>query len=1593
MKVLYSKSGGFFLILFFLKIHFTLCQIYDNFVQDTLEEGNYDLLDITDYHNLGLIVSSSKAIYTSFPTTKKVDTNANLTKVSSLITINNNYLLAACLQDSFLGKINLSTGNFVSLLSYSDVDEDVGIIPRTICSLSNIDNIVFIGTSKFKEVGDETKKWYIISKITIKNKDLIDEGPSIDASVDIKYFSSIRYEGENEVIEKMETPSLRQVSCEPLYILDNPSEYRLVCLEESVTILYIYDTEITNYNVFVSIINKDLSDLEEGPRVFNVDNGIRGLGFRIFRENNTYARYVTGESFVEIYLTSNENGATVNGDCIHKLNADIDLISYNNKFIFSGVKTSLMKKNDIFCFQINQTYYTNYFKLYNYEENIIIKIMGYYNEDQNKILFLYQTDNNIKYFIIDYKVEIYSLTSFNHQLNLFSYQENVQYDLNTLVTTPPLTDLGYLDVEYIKYKISNSENLFEYFGTDFYETLMSNNILIPEPSLNDWKTYYLSFMDHIENKYTRIYHIENLYIKVQTCKSDCSACWTDYYTCTNCDDPGYAVLSDRDLECFPNTYLVDGYIYDSTSNKYLKCYDSCEFCTEVSTSSTEQKCSSCLSGYLFSYIYPGNCYPYKDLEISSEKDVAPDENKFIASTCSKYKISTTGECINECPSISSYFTYEYNEVSSRYEQVPFNPPKYLFNNICYEQCPENSAPNENDECVCEFYYYKDISGNTICLSEEQNCPSDYSYLNHDTKECFDSLDKCDHFFGDICYNNCPSDKILLSSQETNIKNYIKEKLSLDDNLLNKICICDTTNGVWSNINHENENFQQCLTSCPEGYIPEDITKQCIIQNSQFSTVTPNDGIDLTPDIDHSSEGDYHSDINDNSVSDNPLSDGINNANQNNNENINNNPNVPNENNNICKAKYENNCYSECPSGTCLTQEDPELKTCVRIGSNTQIFNGICFENFMEITRNIKSLADRGEIISSDSGVIIHGYSTKPNEGNCEDKNTNYSLVYLGEDCEYQIKSHYNLSNDTELYILGIDSPNKDAKSPINVYNYGVYLKDGTYLDHNEICKESKIIISSPITAPDLIKFEDALYFSDMGYDIYDENNKFYNDQCSSASINGNDIILSDRKKDFFPSDVSLCNDSCTYNQIDYNSKRFSCECDLSYNFSQKNILNEKNKGETEDDSSYIEYFLSLINYKIAKCYKLFLDYKSYYYNVGFYISVGTLIFCIIQIFIFTKCGIRSMDITILENVPNEMKLREKIKEQMDKRIKLKKLEKKSIKKNPPKKNNHFGDNIKKLRKEVQIEHKNNLKDKNKLELKDKTQRITKSRKNSKNINIQIENKLQLIDSGDKLNFYKNRNTIKVYQKIIDNDISIESSNHNELSNENLDVKEINVLPYTQAIREDKRNCYQMFLSVIAHEIKIINIFYYKNPYEHLSIILSQYMFELCLDLTLNCILYTEDVISEKYNNNGSIKFFTTLSLSFISNIISSIIAYFLSKLSQYSEFFEFILKDIMDKSKYYLNILRFKKLLCIKLTSFFFVQTLIILGMCYYLMIFCTVYHNTQGSIMINYLTGIAESMAISFGLSLITAIMRAVSISCKFKSLYYTSKYFFENF
>ena len=223
-------------------------------------------------------------------------------------------------------------------------------------------------------------------------------------------------------------------------------------------------------------------------------------------------------------------------------------------------------------------------------------------------------------------------------------------------------------------------------------------------------------------------------------------------------------------------------------------------------------------------------------------------------------------------------------------------------------------------------------------------------------------------------------------------------------------------------------------------------------------------------------------------------------------------------------------------------------------------------------------------------------------------------------------------------------------------------------------------------------------------------------------------------------------------------------------------------------------------------------------------------------------------------------------------------------------------------------------------------------------------------------------------------------------------KELNHVPYTQALRIDNRDFLEMFLSILANEIKIISIFYYKNPLVHLSLTTSIYLFESLLDLMLNCFLYTDDYISEKYNN-GNLKFITSILLSLMSNIVSSIITYYVVGLVEYTELLEMIMNQIVDKKFYFLNIVKFKKYLTIKLAIFYSLQTLLSLCMCYYLTIFCIIYHQTQGSIMINYLTGIAQSLTISLILSLFTSFLRYASIKNKIKYLYNTSKYLFEKF
>ena len=698
----------------------------------------------------------------------------------------------------------------------------------------------------------------------------------------------------------------------------------------------------------------------------------------------------------------------------------------------------------------------------------------------------------------------------------------------------------------------------------------------------------------------------------------------------------------------------------------------------------------------------------------------------------------------------------------------------------------------------------------------------------------------------------------------------------------------------------------------------------------------------------------------------------------------------------CPFIYKGNCVLKCGVNTCLNPNLKELVECLDITENMKVFNNICITGIDRIVDNFITNDNSEEIkpISTPSGTIIYDYPLNISQETLIEKNPNLTYIDLGN-CKYKLIEAYNLDNKTELFVLGIDSPNININSSINVFNYEIYLKNGTQLKDLTPCNETKISTSSKINNLEVIKFEKAKEFSNIGYDIYDKSNIFYTDNCAPANDNGNDITLEDRETYYYPGG-KICNEGCEYASIDFDTQRFICQCNVTTNQISENKSNKTSLDKMEeDDESYFEYFLSLINYKIIKCYSLINNFENFYYNGGLY--VGSIIFFIDFILIFVFCikSISSIKIQLFKNMPTREKLIQIAKENIKNKNKIININ------NPPKKNKsvknfiYFNNYKTRKRTENELLQNNNENKKNKNTNYNKTQkRFGKNLIKFGNHNNKSDKTITNLDSKITL---KNISKINKNKFLENNDIEFNTeltfSHLIDINDEEIDKREFNEIPYQQALRIDNRNFFEILFSVLINKIPILNLLFCRSPYSYFSLSLSIYLFELLLEVSMNCFLYSDDVVSEKYHNNGSLSWFTSFSLSIISNIISSIITSIISNLTDYSEIFESIIKYVKIKRKYFENIIRFLKYIKIRLTIFYIIEIIFIIVMTYYLFIFSTVYHHSQISIIINYIIGVFTSLAFSVGITLIISILRVISIKYHSSNLYNTSKYLYRKF
>ena len=276
------KNNLLIISLFIILNKILFCQINDNFQSGTLETGGNSILDVADYLNLSILASSSGTIYNASPLSAKISISAPLNASSSIAVCNGNFILAACLTDSLLVKINLNNGNYENLLAYSDFGT-LEVSSTSSCSLSIYENIVLIGISQ--PVNYNKIKNGVI-KVTIKNKDDINNGPLIDDSFEKELF--------NFPVEHTKTSTTRDISCE-IIVEKTSNNYRFICVYENI--------DSTDKIVTIVTINNSMDNFEK--TIYPINPVPYEYGFRLYKIDNYYIRLVTRTDVYDLYLDEN----------------------------------------------------------------------------------------------------------------------------------------------------------------------------------------------------------------------------------------------------------------------------------------------------------------------------------------------------------------------------------------------------------------------------------------------------------------------------------------------------------------------------------------------------------------------------------------------------------------------------------------------------------------------------------------------------------------------------------------------------------------------------------------------------------------------------------------------------------------------------------------------------------------------------------------------------------------------------------------------------------------------------------------------------------------------------------------------------------------------------------------------------------------------------------------------------------------------------------------------------------------------------------------------------------------------------------------
>ena len=149
---------------------------------------------------------------------------------------------------------------------------------------------------------------------------------------------------------------------------------------------------------------------------------------------------------------------------------------------------------------------------------------------------------------------------------------------------------------------------------------------------------------------------------------------------------------------------------------------------------------------------------------------------------------------------------------------------------------------------------------------------------------------------------------------------------------------------------------------------------------------------------------------------------------------------------------------------------------------------------------------------------------------------------------------------------------------------------------------------------------------------------------------------------------------------------------------------------------------------------------------------------------------------------------------------------------------------------------------------------------------------------------------------------------------------------------------------------------------------------------MNDLLFSDDIISERYDNKGSLNPLTTYTLTILSNILGSIISYIAVKLTTFVPFLELLAREKMKEQDYVEQLKIMLKIIKCRLIVYFIYEFVMMSTYLYFLSAFCSVYKASQWNWFTNGITSNFISFLFTLGLTFLITIFR-------FCGLYFNSE------